>query len=213
MHRTACSIAALGSPRRRIGARRAGRRQGPGQGGVHRAAHRRRLGEWPGRAQCRRSRGQAAQCRCGRQVRVRDDRARRRVQTEHRRPGGDQGRRRQRRRRRGHPLLLGGRDRHRRHLSQVRPAGDRLGRGPARHHLRQRLPGDPPRQRHHDQPERHGRRFHDRPRLQDLGGHPRHHRLRQRPQQVLQPVRRPRTAARSWGPSASPPSSRTSPRS
>ena len=43
-------------------------------------------------------------------------------------------------------------------LSQVRHAGDRVGRGAARHHLRQRLQGDPPRQRHDDQPERGGGR-------------------------------------------------------
>ena len=47
-----------------------------------------------------------------------------------------------------------GRDRDRRHLSQVRPAGGRLGRGAARHHLPQQICRDPSRQRHHDQPER-----------------------------------------------------------
>ena len=93
-----------------------------------------------------------------------------------------------RRRRRRHPLLLGGGDRHGRHLPPLRAAGDRLGRGAARHHLWQRLSGDPPRQRHHDQSEPGQRRVHDRSRLRDLGDHPRHHRLRPGPQRVLQPV-------------------------
>ena len=46
--------------------------------------------------------------------------------------------------------------------------------------------GNPPRQRHDDQPERGRGQIHDRPGLQEVGDHPRHHRLRQRPQQVLQ---------------------------
>ena len=64
---------------------------------------------------------------------------------------------------------------------------------------RNKYPGDPSRQRHDDQPERRQCRADLQARLQDRGGDPRHHRLRQRPQQVLQQGagqdRRPRSSA------------------
>ena len=58
----------------------------------------------------------------------------------------------------------------------------------------QQVPGDSSRQRHDDQPERDRRQADGGPRLQEMGVDPRHHRLRQGPQQVL--LRRPEAARR-----------------
>ena len=146
------------------------------------------------------------------EIRIRAGRARRRVQAERRGAGRDQDGGRQGHHRRRHALLLGDRDRDRRHLSQVRLPGDRVGRGAARHHLSQQIRRGASRQRHDDQPERRQCRADLQARLQDRGGDPRHHRLRQGPQRVFQQGAREASARpRSSAPSASPPTSRTSP--
>ena len=104
-----------------------------------------------------------------------------------------------------------GRHRHGRRLSQVRPAGDRVGRGAARHHLSQQVSRGAPRQRHHDQPER-----------APTPSWCRSSATRPSPSSTTPPTtarattsisarRSPSTAARSSAPSASPPTSRTSP--
>ena len=155
------------------------RRQGQGEGRLHRPAHRRRFGQRPRRPQFGRSRRQAAQRRREGEIRIRTGRARRRMQAERGRAGRHQDGRRQGHHRGRHALLLGDRDRDRRHLSQVRLPGDRVGRGAARHHLPQQICGGASRQRHDDQPERRQCRADLQARLQDRGGDPRHHRLRQ----------------------------------
>ena len=176
---------------------------GPLTGGVSVNGHR--------RPQLGRSRGQAAQRRCQGEIRIRAGRARRRVQAERGGAGRHQDGGRQGNHRRRHALLLVDRDRDRRHLSQVRLPGDRLGRGAARHHLPQQVCGDSSRQRHDDQPERRQCRTDLQARLQDRRGDPRHHRLRQRPQRVFQQGAGQDRQARSSARSASPPTSRTSP--
>ena len=166
--------------------RRRRRGEGQGQGRLHRSADRRRLGQRHRRPQLVRSGGAAAQRRRQGEIHLRARGARRRMQAERGRSGGHQAGRRPGNYLGGDALLLGGGDRDGRHLSQVRPAGRGLGRGAARHHLPQQIRGDPSRQRHHDQPERGQCRAGDEDRLQDLRGHPRHHRLRQGPQPVFQ---------------------------
>ena len=161
-------------------------RQRQGESRLHRPADRRRLGQRHRRPQFGRSRGAAAQRRCQGEIRIRDGRARRRVQAERRGSGRDQDGGRQGHHRRRHALLLGDRDRDRRHLSQVRLSGDRLGRGAARHHLSQQICRGSSRQRHDDQPERRQCRADLQARLQDRRGDPRHHRLRQGPQRIFQ---------------------------
>ncbi len=131
----------------------AGPGEGQGQGRLHRLADRRQLRQRPWRPQLRRSRSAAAQRRSEGQVRIRDGRARRRVQAECRRAAGDQARGRQGDHLGGDALLLGRCHRHGRRLPQVRPADHRVGRGAARHHLPQQVRRGAPRQRHHDQPE------------------------------------------------------------
>ena len=159
--------------------------QGQGQGVVHRPAHRRHRGHGHRRPQLGRSRGAPAQRRPEGEIRIRADRARRRVQAERGGAGGDQGGGRPRHRRLGVALLLGRRHRGGRDLQPAGPADGGVGRGAPRHHLPQQVCRGAPGQRHHDQPERDRGEVHDRPRLQEVGVHSRHLRLRQGAQPVL----------------------------
>ena len=167
--------------------RRGRRGEGQGQGRLHRPAHRRRLGQRPRRPQLGRSRGASCAMPTPRRSTNTSWSC---STTSASRTWRCRSPPRWRPTRRSSPAATHycsvDRDRDGRHLSQVRPAGDRLGRGAARHHLPQQVCRDPSRQRHDDQPERRQCRADLQARLQDLRGDPRHHRLRQGPQPVFQ---------------------------